>query len=181
MSSIVEQELNKTISLFASVNAESVPVVLEDNSFYDRPFTWNLVNDGIKFAISKSLKTSVWIMAMPENPQDREELRQIKQDIEYSGYGLTYSYSFGFMGKMYTLRYTHYYYARYSIRPTPIEHKTEMKKMPNHITDILHKENNECTICYENVERSNFVVSSCGHNYCTDCFSKIDKCAICRN
>mgnify|MGYP000274120824 CR=1 FL=1 len=45
------------------------------------------------------------------------------------------------------------------------------------------KENN-CCICYENLDQNNLVVTKCNHNYCIDCSLKSirfsDKCAYCR-
>jgi hypothetical protein len=50
---------------------------------------------------------------------------------------------------------------------------------PNNIKNnlIINKEY-ECPICYEDVIYS--IKSICGHLYCLNCFSKLNKCAICR-
>ncbi len=35
----------------------------------------------------------------------------------------------------------------------------------------------ECPICYD---KNSEIMTSCGHHYCNDCFSKISECAMCK-
>jgi hypothetical protein len=56
---------------------------------------------------------------------------------------------------------------------------------PNNIKLIFIKNNliinksYECPICYDDVNNS--IKSICGHLYCSECFLKLDICAICRS
>ena len=38
----------------------------------------------------------------------------------------------------------------------------------------------ECPICYETIQSGSFKIAQCGHKYCDNCFSRLDRCAICR-
>ena len=38
----------------------------------------------------------------------------------------------------------------------------------------------ECPICLNIIDEGKLKIIGCGHKYCEDCLSKIDKCAICR-
>ena len=51
-------------------------------------------------------------------------------------------------------------------------------KLPRHIAiTFIHE---KCCICSEQLTEKTIEGSSCGHFYCAACFSKINKCAICR-
>jgi len=45
--------------------------------------------------------------------------------------------------------------------------------------DVLKKKV-EGPICMETIEKGDLKVTGCGHKYCSECFTQIDKCAICR-
>jgi hypothetical protein len=58
--------------------------------------------------------------------------------------------------------------------------------IPTHIQNemkTLYKELKkeiECPICLEKLNPEKMKFAQCGHKYCPTCYSKIDKCAICR-
>ena len=63
---------------------------------------------------------------------------------------------------------------------------TEVETIPIHIQNEykemcgLLKKKLDCPICLDLIEPNQLQISSCGHKYCKDCYSHIDKCAICR-
>jgi len=58
--------------------------------------------------------------------------------------------------------------------------------LPKHFTDWVEglmielKKKIECPVCLDIIGEGKLKISNCGHNYCSDCFVKLDKCAICR-
>lgn len=46
--------------------------------------------------------------------------------------------------------------------------------------DATPKDERTCPICLDDIVLEEFVVTSCGHHYCHNCRTKINKCAICR-
>ena len=64
--------------------------------------------------------------------------------------------------------------------------KEEVADLPNHL--VLEIENMvkelkkklECPICLNIIDEGKLKITGCGHKYCEDCLSQIDKCAICR-
>lgn len=53
--------------------------------------------------------------------------------------------------------------------------------IPPHITDIVWKDDKTCCVCRDDdVPRSNFVLTLCGHPYCKSCLKKLSECAFCR-
>lgn len=52
----------------------------------------------------------------------------------------------------------------------------------NELKDLYTKLKTEisCPICLEELQTDQIKFSSCGHKYCADCLSKIDKCALCK-
>ena len=58
--------------------------------------------------------------------------------------------------------------------------------IPKHISNkIFETEINHlnCCICFSDIIKETFKISSCGHFYCTKCYydNRLDKCAVCRN
>ena len=51
--------------------------------------------------------------------------------------------------------------------------------LENQINNPAHP-NPTCCICLDELNSDNFILSSCGHNYCKDDFNKINQCSICR-
>lgn len=64
--------------------------------------------------------------------------------------------------------------------------REEVKDLPNHLVVEIEnmmkelKKKLECPICLNIIEEGKLKITGCGHKYCEDCLSKIDKCAICR-
>ena len=62
--------------------------------------------------------------------------------------------------------------------------KIEIPALPKNLVDEFMEMKKslklkvDCPICMEEI--TDLSITGCGHKYCTDCFSKIDKCAICR-
>ena len=67
-----------------------------------------------------------------------------------------------------------------------IEVFTEVEDIPLHVVAELKsmmkqlKKKIECPICLEVIEVDDMKLAGCGHKYCSHCFEKIDKCAVCR-
>lgn len=60
------------------------------------------------------------------------------------------------------------------------------EELPPHFTSWVEglmkdlKQKIECPICMDIIEEGQLKITNCGHNYCSQCFKEIDKCAICR-
>jgi hypothetical protein len=54
--------------------------------------------------------------------------------------------------------------------------------MPPHIVKICesHYEHTECPVCLEPLVCGHIKITSCGHPFCNTCFSRIDRCAVCK-
>ena len=64
--------------------------------------------------------------------------------------------------------------------------REEVRDLPNHLVVEIEKmvielkKKLECPICLDIIDEGKLKITGCGHKYCEDCLSKIDKCAICR-
>ena len=60
--------------------------------------------------------------------------------------------------------------------------ETILRDISPHIAkEILEIKDNEiCTICKEDINEDNAIITGCGHIYCIECRNKISECAICR-
>ena len=64
--------------------------------------------------------------------------------------------------------------------------REEVRDLPNHLVVEIEKmvielkKKLECPICLDIIEEGKLKITGCGHKYCEDCLSQIDKCAICR-
>jgi len=57
------------------------------------------------------------------------------------------------------------------------------RKIPTHIAEQVWELNEpDCMVCLDKIEKENYILSTCGHNYCKNCFndSRVDKCGECR-
>lgn len=61
------------------------------------------------------------------------------------------------------------------VEDIPLHIIAEFKEMMKQL-----KKKIECPICLEVIEVDDMKLAGCGHKYCSTCFEKIDKCAICR-
>jgi len=56
-------------------------------------------------------------------------------------------------------------------------------------TELLQYTNNDCSVCYEMIDKTNYVLPNCGHKICISCYSNNllknihtgKKCAVCRS
>ena len=57
----------------------------------------------------------------------------------------------------------------------------DMLSLPKHLIKDIWSPEITCVICLEHMERDSLKISvCCGQKYCVECFSKLDKCAMCR-
>ena len=59
-------------------------------------------------------------------------------------------------------------------------------ELPTHLVNEFQEmmkdlqKNIECPICLDVIQEGELKITGCGHKYCQTCFTKIDKCAVCR-
>jgi len=66
-----------------------------------------------------------------------------------------------------------------------VEHEIEKTNIVGFIQyqkNILEKmkEDHQCLICFETIDKKNIMITTCCHVYCETCIKKIEKCSICR-
>ena len=57
-----------------------------------------------------------------------------------------------------------------------------MLQCPPNIVDQVYRSDNKptCCICLEQLDRDDFVLSTCGHHYCKADYDKVTQCSVCR-
>ena len=55
----------------------------------------------------------------------------------------------------------------------------QLQQLPRHV--VIKFINEPCSICHDSLTEDTIRGSLCGHFYCVTCFSKIDKCSVCRS
>ena len=69
-------------------------------------------------------------------------------------------------------------------RDKPLVEKAHIPEfITNEILELTEqlKREIQCPICMDDLPAKEIKFSSCGHKYCKDCLSKIDKCALCKS
>ena len=75
------------------------------------------------------------------------------------------------------------YISQYRQNISVLAHSDEL---PIHLVHEIEEMNNklkmsiECPICMEVIEQGKLKISICGHKFCDECFSQLDRCGICR-
>ena len=66
--------------------------------------------------------------------------------------------------------------------PPPAPKKRKITKNPLHKPYV--QEENQCNICFDDLEDTNKVVTKCGHKFCVECYTRAARnnndCAVCR-
>ena len=68
-------------------------------------------------------------------------------------------------------------------RVAPARTITTKKSIPKHIAEQVWELNEpDCMICLSKIDKEEFKLSPCGHNYCKTCYedTRLDKCGECR-
>ena len=68
-------------------------------------------------------------------------------------------------------------------RVAPARTITTKKFIPKHIAEQVWELNEpDCMICLSKIDKEQFKLSPCGHNYCKTCYddTRLDKCGECR-
>lgn len=67
--------------------------------------------------------------------------------------------------------------------PPPAPKKRKITKSPQAPKPYIQEEN-QCNICFDNLEETNKVVTKCGHKFCVECYTRAARnnndCAVCR-
>ena len=64
-----------------------------------------------------------------------------------------------------------------------LEHQDEL---PIHLVNEIEQMSNklriqiQCPVCLQVIENGKLKISICGHKFCDQCFTQLDKCAMCR-
>ena len=59
----------------------------------------------------------------------------------------------------------------------------KLKKVQEKIQEKIsnnYENNEDCPVCYEEIEKNNLFVPLCFHNICISCYERCDKCPLCR-
>ena len=66
--------------------------------------------------------------------------------------------------------------------PPPAPKRRKVTKNPIHKPYV--QEENQCNICFDDLEETNKVVTKCGHKFCVECYTRAARnnndCAVCR-